>query len=77
MSKASDPKIKDFFGDDYTRITFCPDLVKFKMQVLDRDIVSLMSRRAYDVAASTGGVKVYLNGKRIPVSSNFSIINCL
>lgn len=32
-------------------------------------IVSLMTRRAYDVAASTRGVKVYLNGKRLPVST--------
>ena len=27
----------------------------------------MLSRRAYDVAASTGNVKVYLNGTRIPV----------
>ena len=26
-------------------------------------------RRAYDVAASTKGVKVYLNGKKIPIKS--------
>ena len=29
--------------------------------------MSLLSRRAYDIAATTGGVKVYLNGTRIPV----------
>ena len=27
MSKASEPKIKDYSGQDYTRITFYPDLV--------------------------------------------------
>jgi DNA topoisomerase-2 len=27
MSKASEPKIKDYSGSDYTRITFYPDLV--------------------------------------------------
>ena len=40
---------------------------KFHMEKLDEDTVALLSRRAYDVAASTRGVKVFLNGKRIPV----------
>ena len=70
MTKASDPKIKDSSDSDYTKVTFSPDLAKFKMDKLDNDIVSLMSRRAYDIAASTRGVKVYLNGKRLPVSKN-------
>jgi DNA gyrase/topoisomerase IV subunit B len=67
MSKASDPKIKDFTGEEYTKITFSPDLAKFGMDCLDRDTVDLLSRRAYDIAASSTGVKVYLNGKRVPV----------
>lgn len=50
-------------------MTFVPDLSKFKMEKLDDDIVGLMSRRAYDVAASTRGVKVILNGTKIPVKS--------
>lgn len=69
MSKASDPKIKEHSGEDFTRITFRPDLAKFNMQTLDPDTVALLSRRAYDVAASAPGVKVYLNGKRIPIKS--------
>ncbi|XP_058125449.1 DNA topoisomerase 2 isoform X1 [Anopheles ziemanni] len=70
MSKASEPKIKeDFHGEDYTKITFSPDLSKFKMEKLDDDIVGLLSRRAYDVAASTRGVAVFLNGQRIPVKT--------
>ena len=33
-----------------------------------QDIVALLSRRAYDIAASTlGAVKVYLNGTKIPI----------
>lgn len=71
MTKASDPKIKDSLDSDYTKITFSPDLSKFKMESLDNDIVSLMTRRAYDVAASTRGVKVFLNGKKLPVSKQF------
>lgn len=69
MSKASEPRIKDHTGEDFTKISFSPDLSKFKMEALDKDIVGLLSRRAFDVAASTRGVKVYLNGKRLPVSS--------
>ena len=68
MSKASEAKIKNYGGEDFTRVTFSPDLKKFKMESLDEDIVALMYRRAYDIAASTRGVKVYLNGKRIAVS---------
>lgn len=70
MSKATEPKIKeDFHGEDYTKITFSPDLKKFKMEKLDDDIVGLMSRRAFDVAASTRGVSVYLNGKKLPIKN--------
>ncbi|XP_011691623.1 PREDICTED: DNA topoisomerase 2 isoform X2 [Wasmannia auropunctata] len=69
MGKASEPRIKEYFGDDFTKVTFSPDLTKFKMQSLDEDIVSLMTRRAYDVAASSKGVKVYLNGTRVPVKN--------
>lgn len=68
MSKTSDPKIKFFDGDDFTCVTFQPDLAKFKMEKLDKDIVALLTRRAYDVAGSCKGVKVTLNGKKLPVS---------
>ncbi|OAD58830.1 DNA topoisomerase 2 [Eufriesea mexicana] len=69
MGSASEPRIKDFSGEDFTKVIFSPDLSKFKMQSLDDDIVALMSRRAYDVAASSRGVKVYLNGTKIPVKN--------
>ncbi|CAH0545849.1 unnamed protein product [Brassicogethes aeneus] len=69
MTKASDPKVKEFFGDDFTKISFSPDLAKFKMDKLDDDIVGIMSRRAYDIAASARGVKVFLNGKKVAVKN--------
>ena len=69
MGTASEPRIKDFAGDDFTKVIFSPDLSKFKMQCLDDDITALMSRRAYDVAASSRGVKVYLNGTKVPVKN--------
>lgn len=67
MSKTSEPKIKDFSGEEFTKITFQPDLAKFGMEKIDDDTLALLSRRAYDIAASTKGVKVFLNGKRLPV----------
>ncbi|KAH8304558.1 hypothetical protein KR059_012276 [Drosophila kikkawai] len=69
MGKASEVKIKEFSGTDFTRITFSPDLAKFKMERLDDDIVALMSRRAYDVAASSKGVSVFLNGNKLTVKN--------
>ncbi|XP_044152545.1 DNA topoisomerase 2-alpha [Bufo gargarizans] len=75
MSSTGEPKIKSFDGVDYTCITFQPDLSKFKMQVLDKDIVALMSRRAYDIAGASKGVKVFLNGKRLPVSGFRSYVD--
>jgi len=69
MSKASEPKVKDSAGTEFTKITFSPDLTKFKMDVLDDDLVALLSRRAYDIAASSKGVKVFLNGTRVPVKN--------
>jgi len=69
MSKAGEPKLKDFSGEEFTKVTFQPDLKKFNMDKLDDDTVSLLHRRAYDIAASTKGVKVFLNGKRLPVKN--------
>jgi hypothetical protein len=53
------PSIKDNAkGEDWTKISFVPDLAKFGMEALDDDIVALMTRRVYDIAGSTRGVKV-------------------
>ena len=68
MTKASDVKLKPNASEDFTCVTFYPDLSKFKMEKLDPDIVALLTRRAYDIAAASPGVKVYLNGVKLPVS---------
>lgn len=75
MTKASEPKVKFFDGDDFTCVTFQPDLSKFKMDKLDRDTVALLTRRAYDVAGSCRGVKVTLNGKKLPVNGFRSYVD--
>lgn len=68
MTKTKEPTVTPAKGEDFTAITFHPDLSKFKMESLDKDVVDLFTRRAYDIAASSKGVKVFLNGKRLPVS---------
>ncbi|KAM6312297.1 DNA topoisomerase 2-alpha [Podargus strigoides] len=75
MGKAGEMKLKYFDGEDYTCVTFQPDLSKFKMTTLDKDIVALMSRRAYDIAGSTKDVKVFLNGQRLPVKGFRSYVD--
>lgn len=75
MGRAGDASIKPFSGEDHTCITFKPDLPKFKMSILDKDTVALMTRRAYDIAGSTKGVRVFLNGTRLPIVNFQSYVN--
>ncbi|XP_065661520.1 DNA topoisomerase 2-alpha isoform X4 [Hydra vulgaris] len=69
MSKAEPEHIVDYSGSDFTCVTFSPDLPKFKMDKLDNDFVSLLKRRAYDMAGVCRGVSVYLNGEKLKVKS--------
>lgn len=75
MGKAGEANIKPFDGEEYTCITFRPDLPKFKMTILDKDTVALMTRRAYDIAGATKGLRVYFNGKKLPVSGFRSYVD--
>ena len=58
-------------GKGYTRITFWPDLARFKLASLESDdIVRLIERRTYDACACTPErVKVFYNGKSLGVKS--------
>ncbi|KAF0991154.1 hypothetical protein HZS_788 [Henneguya salminicola] len=69
MGSSADPQIVDYKGSDYTRVSFFPDLRRFNMNNLDNDFVSLLKRRAYDLAGTTPGVKVYLNGELLTINS--------
>ncbi|XP_060074256.1 DNA topoisomerase 2-alpha-like isoform X2 [Ylistrum balloti] len=75
MGQTKEPTITEAKSDDFTAITFYPDLPKFKMETLDRDTVDLFTRRAYDIAAVASGVKVWLNGKKLPVKNFQEYIN--
>merc|ERR1712048_1084773 len=68
MQKKGSAKILPNAANDYTAITFEPDLSKFGMTHLDEDTVAVLTRRAYDCAATTG-CKVFLNGNKLPISN--------
>lgn len=68
MSKCSKPKITTVKKtDDYTKITFKPDLAKFGMVKLDDDILGVLQRRVYDLAGTVQDLKVTLNGTRLKI----------
>jgi DNA topoisomerase II len=79
MGKAEDPVIKTITSaekkaGDYTRIAFAPDLARFKMTKLDEDTVSLLAKRAYDIAGSMAArpgkkLVVSLNEKKLQIKS--------
>lgn len=59
MSKKTQPVITTCAAsDNWTCVTFHPDLTKFGMTELDDDVVALMHKRVYDLAGVLGkGVK--------------------
>ena len=83
MGNAGKPSIKKCTAaekkrGDYTKITFSPDLARFKMSTLTKDTVGLLSKRAYDIAgsmANSAGKKlaVTLNGKKVSRKQNSGI----
>ena len=70
MAVVGKPKITKCSKEPYISTTFFPDFSRFGMTQFDNDIVSLMTRRVYDMSASLGKtVKIFLNGKRLDVKS--------
>ena len=76
MKNKNEPQITPASSSyDWTRITFKPDLKKFKLSELTDDIVALLTKRAYDIAGTNPNVKVFLNGARIPIKSFKDYVN--
>ena len=67
MTEVEAPVISEATGENYTCVTFYPDLTKFNVKTISKDLMALFRRRAYDVAASAKGVKLVFNGETIPV----------
>lgn len=68
MSKKDEPTITKMTGSSsYLKISFIPDFKRFGIKGLNNDIISLFSKRVYDIAAcvADSNVKVYLNDELI------------
>lgn len=69
MSEKEKPTIKKYSKEDFTCVTFFPDLARFQMTHLDDDIVSLMMKRVYDIAGvTTGKLSVSLQNQKLKIS---------
>ncbi|KAF0896410.1 hypothetical protein E2562_024285, partial [Oryza meyeriana var. granulata] len=77
MGKKSEPEISDRKkGENWTRITFKLDLARFNLTHLERDVVALMRKRAFDVAAKLGeAVNVVLDSQRLSVKNFANYVN--
>ncbi|KAH6759755.1 topoisomerase II [Perilla frutescens var. frutescens] len=71
MGTKSEPAVsKCKANENWTKITFKPDLAKFSMACLEDDVVALMKKRVIDVAGCLGKtVKVELNGQMFQFKS--------
>uniref|UniRef100_M1A902 DNA topoisomerase 2 n=1 Tax=Solanum tuberosum TaxID=4113 RepID=M1A902_SOLTU len=71
MGKKGEPIItKCKASENWTKVSFKPDLAKFNMEELEADVVALMRKRVIDLGGCLGKtVKVKLNEQRIPVKS--------
>lgn len=68
MSKMGKAKItKNGRGEEYTRVTFKPDLKRFGMDSIDEDTVALLKKRVHDLAGTVRDIKVFLNDERIKI----------
>ncbi|KAJ7674423.1 DNA topoisomerase II [Mycena rosella] len=62
---------KNAKGEEWTKITFRPDLKRFGMETIDEDTASLLRKRVYDMAGTVKDIKVFYNDKKITNVKNF------
>ena len=71
MKTKEKPKITKNSKKPYTQVTYTPDYARFNQTGLTSDMIKIIEKRTYDMAAWTdNSVNVYLNGKKIE-SKNF------
>ena len=76
LSIKSKPQITPYKHNGYVKITYHPDLKYFKLKEINPDLISLMKRRVYDLAALTDKqVSVYLNGDKLPIQTFNHYVN--
>ena len=71
MKTKEKPKISKYSKKPYTQVSYIPDYARFKQTGLTDDMIKIIVKRAYDMAAWTDNtVNVFLNGEKIE-SKNF------
>jgi DNA topoisomerase-2 len=76
MSERTKPKITtNSKKDNFTKITFKPDLSRFKLESITPDFAALLTKRVYDLAGCVRGVKVFLNNTRLKVKDFKDYVN--
>ena len=53
MKIINKPKIADYSGKPYTKITWTADFKRFGIENYSEDMINLMMRRVYDIAGIT------------------------
>lgn len=70
MSVCGKAKItKNTKGEEWTKVTFRPDLKRFGMDRIDEDTAGLLRKRVFDMAGTVKGVKVLLNDERLKIKT--------
>ena len=70
LSEICKPSITKCKNKPYTKVTFKPDYARLGLQGLTPDIIALLKKRTYDIAAVTDkNIKVKYNGTLIPVKN--------
>uniref|UniRef100_A0A0K0F960 DNA topoisomerase 2 n=1 Tax=Strongyloides venezuelensis TaxID=75913 RepID=A0A0K0F960_STRVS len=78
MSKCDVPTIEEVQhsnGEDYTEVSFIPDLSRFNMKSINNEVINILRKRAFDIAGTCDGIKVSFNGDLINVSNFEEYVN--
>jgi DNA topoisomerase-2 len=73
LEKIDVPVITKSKGKPYTKVSFLPDYQRLGVKGLDKDMISLLKKRVYDIGAVTDHsvkkIKIDYNGTTIPVKN--------
>jgi len=67
MSIVDPPVITDYDNDPFTSITMIPELSRFGMKTISRDMLRIIEKRVFELSACTPGVTVTFNDQPVPV----------
>ena len=70
LSEICKPSITKCKNKPYTKVTFKPDYARLGLSGLTQDMIALLKKRTYDIAAVTDkAIKVKYNGTLVPVKN--------